>query len=64
MGAIRWREVEVGILARLGTEVGILARLGTPEKTVLQLLRRRLVAVLDTIDEFISREIASHTWLH
>jgi hypothetical protein len=47
MGAIQWREVKVGILARLGTRV---TRAG---KTVPQLLRRRLVAVLGTIDDFI-----------
>jgi hypothetical protein len=47
MGAIQWREIKVGILARLGTRV---TRAG---KTVPQLLRRRLVAVLGTIDDFI-----------
>jgi hypothetical protein len=47
MGAIQWREVKVGILARLGTRV---TRAG---KTVPQRLRRRLVAVLGTIDDFI-----------
>ena len=46
-GAIQWREVKVGILARLGRRV---TRAG---KTVPQLLRRRLVAVLGTIDDFI-----------
>ena len=46
-GAIQWREVKVGILARLGTRV---TRAG---KTVPQLLRRLLVAVLGTIDDFI-----------
>lgn len=46
-GAIQWREVKVGILARLGTRV---TRAG---QTVPQLLRRRLVAVLGTIDDFI-----------
>lgn len=47
VGAIQWREVKVGILARLGTRV---TRAGT---TVPLLLRRRLVAVLGTIDDFI-----------
>ena len=47
VGAIQWREVKVGILARLGTRV---TRAG---KRVPQLLRRRLVAVLGTIDDFI-----------
>jgi hypothetical protein len=47
VGAIQWREVKVGILARLGTRV---TRAGEP---VPQLLRRRLVAVLGTIDDFI-----------
>lgn len=47
VGAIQWREVKVGILARLGTRT---TRTG---KTVPQLLRRRLVAVLGTIDQFI-----------
>jgi hypothetical protein len=46
-GAIQWREVKVGILARLGHRI---TRAG---KTVPQLLRRRLVAVLGTIDDFI-----------
>lgn len=47
IGAIQWREVKVGILARLGSRT---TRAG---KTVPQLLRRRLVAVLGTIDQFI-----------
>jgi len=47
VGAIQWREIKVGILARLGTRV---TRAG---ETLPQLLRRRLVAVLGTIDDFI-----------
>ena len=46
-GKIRWREVKVGILARLGT------RLTRAQVAVPQLLHRRLVAVLGDIDEFI-----------
>jgi len=46
-GKTRWREVKVGILARLGT------RLTRAQETVPQLLHRRLVAVLGDIDEFI-----------
>ena len=46
-GKIRWREVKVGILARLGT------RLTQAHESVPQLLHRRLVAVLGDIDEFI-----------
>lgn len=47
VGGVQWREIKVGILARLGTWV---TRTG---ETVPQLLRRRLVAVLGTIDDFI-----------
>jgi hypothetical protein len=47
VGAIQWREIKVGILARLGT------RVTRAEETVPQRLRRRLVAVLGTIDDFI-----------
>jgi hypothetical protein len=47
VGQVQWREVKVGILARLGTRA---TRAG---ETVPQLLRRRLVAVLGTIDDFI-----------
>jgi hypothetical protein len=47
VGAIQWREVKVGILARLGSRT---TRAG---KTVPQRLRRPLVAVLGTIDQFI-----------
>lgn len=46
-GKIQWREVKVGILARLGT------RLTRAQVDVPQLLHRRLVAVLGDIDEFI-----------
>ncbi|KAI9132621.1 hypothetical protein ON05_004135 [Acaryochloris sp. CCMEE 5410] len=46
-GKIQWREVKVAILARLGT------RLTRAKKSVPQLLRRRLVAVLGDIDQFI-----------
>ena len=47
VGRVQWREIKVGILACLGTRV---TRAG---KTVPQLLRRRLAAVLRTIDDFI-----------
>jgi hypothetical protein len=49
VGATLWGEVKVGILARLGT--------GTTQagKPAPKLLRRRLVAVLGTIDDFIPR---------
>jgi hypothetical protein len=46
-GKIQWREVKVGILARLGTR---LTRSGVE---VPKLLHRRLVAVLGDIDQFI-----------
>lgn len=46
-GKVQWREVKVAILARLGT------RVTRANKVVPQLLRRRLVAVLGDIDEFI-----------
>jgi hypothetical protein len=46
-GKIQWREVKVAILARLGT------RLNRAKQAVPQLLHRRLVAVLGTIDQFI-----------
>lgn len=46
-GKTQWREVKVAILARLGTW-GKMA-----QKSVLQLLCRRLVAVLGDIDQFI-----------
>jgi hypothetical protein len=46
-GKIQWREVKVGILARLGS------RVTRAQKVVPQLLRRRLVAVLGNIDQFI-----------
>jgi hypothetical protein len=46
-GKIQWREVKVAILARLGT------RVTQAQKVVPQLLRRRLVAVLGDIDQFI-----------
>jgi len=46
-GKIQWREVKVAILARLGT------RVTRDKKVVPQLLRRRLVAVLGDIDQFI-----------
>ncbi|UJB73443.1 hypothetical protein HRE53_33195 (plasmid) [Acaryochloris sp. 'Moss Beach'] len=46
-GKIQWREVKVAILARLGT------RVTRAKKEVPQLLRRRLVAVLGDIDQFI-----------
>ncbi|NJK53706.1 MAG: ISKra4 family transposase, partial [Leptolyngbyaceae cyanobacterium SU_3_3] len=46
-GKIQWREVKVAILARLGT------RVTQAKKVVPQLLRRRLVAVLGDIDQFI-----------
>lgn len=46
-GKTQWREVKVGILARLGT------RLSQAHGEVPQLLRRRLVALLGNIDEFI-----------
>lgn len=46
-GKVQWREVKVAILARLGT------RVTRAKKVVPQLLRRRLVAVLGDIDEFI-----------
>jgi len=46
-GKIQWREVKVAILARLGT------RVTRAKKVVPQLLRRRLVAVLGDIDQFI-----------
>ena len=46
-GKIQWREVKVAILARLGT------RVTQAKKVVPQLLRRRLVAVLGDINQFI-----------
>lgn len=46
-GKVQWREVKVGILARLGT------RLTQAQVEVPQLLQRRLVAVLGDIDQFI-----------
>lgn len=46
-GKIQWREVKVGILARLGT------RLTQAHVEVPKLLHRRLVAVLGDIDQFI-----------
>ena len=48
-GKTRWREVKVGLLARLGQ------RLTRAGKTVTQLYHRRLVAVLGDIDAFIPR---------
>ncbi len=45
-GRTAWREIKVGILARLGT------RVTKKGKTVTQLLRRRLVAVRGDIDTF------------
>jgi hypothetical protein len=48
-GKTVWREVKVGILVRLGHRV---TRTG---KTVSVFVRRRLVAVLGTIDEFQAR---------
>jgi hypothetical protein len=48
-GQIQWREVKVGILARLGT------RVTRTHQVVPQLLHRRLVAVLGGIDQFIPR---------
>jgi len=45
-GRAVWREIKVGILARLGT------RVTKKGKTVTQLLRRRLVAVRGDIDDF------------
>ena len=45
-GRIVWREIKVGILARLGE------RVTKKGKTVTQLLRRRLVAVQGNIDDF------------
>ena len=46
-GKIQWREVKVAILARLGT------RLTQAQQVVPQLLRRRLVAVLGDIEQFM-----------
>jgi len=46
-GKTRWREVKVGILARLGT------RLTRAHVEVPRLLHRRLVAMLGDIDQFI-----------
>ena len=46
-GKVQWREVKVAILARLGQ------RVTRSQKIVPQLLRRRLVAVRGSIDEFI-----------
>jgi hypothetical protein len=46
-GTTQWREVKVGILARLGT------RLTQVHEAVPKRLHRRLVAVLGNIDEFI-----------
>jgi len=46
-GKTRWREIKVGILARLGS------RFNRAQAVVPQLLRRRLVAVLGDIDQFI-----------
>lgn len=46
-GKTQWREVKVAILARLGQ------RLNRAQQAVPQLLHRRLVAVLGTIDQFI-----------
>ncbi len=45
-GRTVWREIKVGILARLGE------RVTKKGKTVTQLLRRRLVAVRGDIDTF------------
>ncbi len=45
-GRTVWKEIKVGILARLGT------RVTKKGKTVTQLLRRRLVAVRGSIDDF------------
>jgi hypothetical protein len=45
-GKIQWREVKVGIFARLGKPV---TRTG---KVVNRLYQRRLVAMLGSIDEF------------
>jgi hypothetical protein len=46
-GKTQWREVKVGIFARLGK------RLTQAGQTVPQLLQRRLVAILGEIDQFI-----------
>jgi hypothetical protein len=46
-GKTQWREVKVGIFARLGH------RLTQAGQTVPQLLQRRLVAILGEIDQFI-----------
>jgi hypothetical protein len=46
-GKTQWREVKVGIFARLGQ------RLNRAGQTLPQLLHRRLVAVLGDIDQFI-----------
>lgn len=48
-GKVRWREIKVAILARLGT------RLNRRGKRVMVLYQRRLVAVLGTIDELSPR---------
>jgi hypothetical protein len=48
-GKTQWREVKVGLLARLGQ------RLTRAGKTVTRLYHRRLVAVLGDIDAFIPR---------
>jgi hypothetical protein len=48
-GKTQWREVKVGLLARLGQ------RLTRARKTVTRLYHRRLVAVLGDIDAFIPR---------
>ena len=45
-GKIRWREVKVAILARLGH------RLTRAGKRITQLYQRRVVAVLDDIHQF------------
>jgi len=46
-GKVQWREVKVAILARLGK------RVSRDQKVIPQLLRRRLVEMLGSIDEFI-----------
>src|SRR5947208_12683790 len=48
-GKIRWREIKVAILARLG------ARLTREATRVTRLWQRRLVAVLGTIDDLAPR---------
>jgi hypothetical protein len=54
-GKTQWREVKVGLLARLGQ------RLTRAGKTVTRLYHRRLVAVLGDIDAFIPRiQFESH----